>query len=879
MRSSDKPPFVSERLLSWLLPDEEWQTPLGDFEEYYHEIARERGRVAARWWYRWQVLKLIPIRLRANTFWSVVMLKNYFRVAIRSLRRQRGFAFINVFGLALGIACCLLITLHVVHEVSFDSSWENSDDLYRISITEHTATTESEYNLTPPILAPTLASDYPEVIRSSRLSYRRQLAIRHEGDLYDEKQMFKADSNFFSLFEMSFLEGSSETALAQPSSIVMTESTARKYFGTESAVGKVVEVIASTTNVLPYTVTAVVADPPVNSHLQFDMLWSWWRTGQERNEPTGWLGYGVYTYMQLRPGFPEAEIEAKFPAMLSRYAGEQLSNAGRNWEEHLAAGNQYIYDAMPVRDIHLTSHTNWELSPPGDARAVFLFSGVALFILLVACVNYMNLSTARSETRAKEIGMRKVLGSRRKQLVMQMLSESALMTFLAFATAIILVVVSAPMFQSLTGTTLFLEYLQSTPLILGMIGLVIGISLLAGSYPALVMSAIPSGMLTKSATSGNNGGVLFRNSLVVFQFVVSILLLSGTFVVNDQIDYLLNKDLGFDRDATIIVERAGIFRDNRPTFTNRLKALSSVEEVSFASSLPSTSHSELFMAPGPAADVVQHNVYVTFADHDFVDALGLELDTGRVFQADRSSDSMAVMVNQALLVTMGIEGDPIGQELKFTGNDEKYPIVGVLKDFHFQSLHTSINPFAYFIEDSAMGKIAVRINTSSISNALEEIETVWNEFAPSNLFQYSFLDETVREMYAAENQSKSLLSVFSMLALVIACLGLFGLSAFTVARRTKEIGVRKIFGASESGIIAMLNKEFARTTIIALVIAVPLAFFGMSLWLENFAYRTEIGVMEFVFSGGIVMLISVLTVSIQARRAARSKPIDALRYE
>jgi putative ABC transport system permease protein len=461
----------------------------------------------------------------------------------------------------------------------------------------------------------------------------------------------------------------------------------------------------------------------------------------------------------------------------------------------------------------------------------------------------------------------------------QMFAESAFITVLALATGLGMLIVSEPLFVKYTGNTLRLDFLRDPQVIMGLIGLVVVISFVAGSYPAVVLSGMRAGSSIKASIHGAKNRTYFRTSLVVFQFVVSISLLVGTIVVRDQIDFMHEKDLGFESETLVVIENGDKMGSTQQAFKEQLLSINGVEKVALSSSVPGSPHSELFLAPGYADNDEQHNVYVNFADHDYAKVLNLELLAGRYHEIDRATDLESVVVNETLVRTMGFEGEPIGQEIKFSGQDDRYPIIGVVKDYNFQSLHTEIGPFAYFVEDETMSKMAIRVNTTEISSVLESIESTWKRFQPVDPIVYSFLDSRLDELYAAEEQTRKVMTAFAVLALLIAGLGLFGLSAFSVVQRTKEIGIRKVHGASVIEIVRMLMGDFARFAVIAFVIAAPLAWFGMSAWLENFAYRTDLKILTFFIAGAMAVSFALLAVVTQSLRAARANPVESLRYE
>ena len=872
-------PAWAVRLLRWMTPGYHRDIIVGDFAEVYRYIATSRGQGHALWWYWGQILKSMPAFLSTGLYVGGSMLKNYLTIAFRAFRKQKGYAFLNISGLALGVACCVLILLFVQDEWSYDRFYEDADRIYRVAIEETTPTSKALYPLTPFPLAATLVADYPEVLHATRVRARQAFAVQYEDKLFDETRIHRADSNFFEVFKLPFIRGNPQTALLEPSSVVITSSTAARYFGDEDPIGKVLDVKNGVTRSTPYTVTGVVADLPAQTHFHFDMLMSWYRAGEPRRVRQNWFGYGVYTYFLLDERRLPEDLAAKFPDMLMRYGGPEFAERGLSFEEHLAAGNTYRYFLQPLPRIHLESNMGWEIEPNGNITYVYLFAAIALFILLIACVNYMNLATARSSLRAREIGVRKVMGSGRRQLISQILVESVLTVFIAVGVALLLVEGLLSAFNTFTGKDLAVGYLDNGVVIPALLGGILIIGVMAGSYPALFLSSFqPVTVLKGTGRSGRSQAVL-RNSLVVFQFVISIALLAGTFVVQGQMDLLLNKQLGFEQEHVIVLEKTWALGDQRAVFKQEVLKHPDVVGFSVTSTVPGRAIPELFMAPEQAPASEQHNVLITWADHDFAETLGFEVVQGRSFDGALATDSAAVVVNETLVRNMAFQGDPLGQRIRFGSDSDSYPIIGVVKDFHVKSLHAEIEPFAYFMQDIALRSAVARVKSYDVPATLAALEETWATFVPDKPFAYSFLEEDIAALYQAEVQTRTLFGMFSVLAIVIACLGLFGLSAFIAERRTREIGVRKVLGATVSGIVLLLSKDFLKLIGVAFLVAVPVAYLAMHRWLEGFAYRIDIAWWVFLVAGLVALAIAMVTVSIQSMKAARANPVEALRYE
>ena len=872
-------PGWAMRLLRWLTPLYHRDVVIGDFAEIYRSIAASRGRGRALGWYWAQVARSMPAFLSTSFYFGGSMLRNYLVIALRNVRKHKGYAVLNISGLALGIACFLLILLYVQDERAYDRFYEQADQIYRVAIHEVTPTSDAWYPLTPFPLAATLAADYPEVLHATRVRTRRSYAVQYEDHLFDEARIHRADSNFFEVFRLPFIHGDPKTALQELSSVVITASIAKKYFGDDDPMGKVLDVKDGITRSTPYTVTGVIEDLPAQTHFHFDLLMSWYRAGEARRLRQGWFGYGVYTYFVLDERRRPEDLEARFPDMLMQYGGPQFAEHGLSFEEHLAAGNGYHYILQPLTDIHLHSNMGWEIEPNGNITYVYLFAAIALFILLIACVNYMNLATARSALRAREIGVRKVMGSGRRQLVTQILIESVMMAVIAVGVALVLVEGVLSVFNAFTGKALSVGYLSTGYVLPALLGGALVVGVLAGSYPAFFLSSFRPIAVLKGSGGGGAARVALRNSLVVFQFVVSIALLAGTFVVQGQMDFLLNKKLGFEKEHVVIVEKAWALGEQRAVFKQEVLSHPGVTGLSVASTVPGSATSELFMAPEQAPQSEQHNVLITWADHDYVPTLGLDVVQGRAFDLAMATDSAAVVVNEALVQAMALEGDPVGQRIRYVGGTESYPIIGVVSDFHLKSLHDQIEPFAYFIGGTGAGLAAVRIRSDDVPGVLADLETTWAQFVPDKPFKYTFLEDDLAALYRAEEQTRTLFGVFSVLAIVIACLGLFGLSAFIAERRTREIGVRKVLGATVGGIVLLLSRDFLKLVSVAFVVAIPVTYFVMHRWLEGFAYRVAISWWVFLVAGLAALVIALLTVGYQSVKAARTNPVEALRYE
>lgn len=790
------------------------------------------------------------------------MLKSYLTIALRNLRRHKGYSFINIAGLAIGMAACVLILLFVRHEFSYDRYHERADDIYRVYMDRTSGEEVIHWARTPAPLAPALADAFPEIRAAVRIRKNPRTDLVRYGDKeFYEDRFYFADSNVFDVFSFSLKQGNPETALRDPHAVVITEEVARKYFGDEDPVGKVL----TFENTVDFTVTGILDDVPSASHFVFDFLASFESLketlGAQRVANWAWVDH--HTYVLLEPGSDAAVLESKLPGFLGSAVPERFAS-------------RTVLRLQPLTRIHLHSKLKDEITAISDATYSYILSTVALFILLIACINFMNLSTARSARRAREVGMRKVLGAHRGQLMRQFLGESMVFFLVSFLLSGALVYLLLPLFSDLAGKELSLS--QDIGFTLAVfVGIALFVGLVAGSYPAFYLSAAePVKVLKESLGAGRRGG-LFRKVLVVFQFAVSIVLIIGTVVISNQLDFFRNTTLGFDAEQVIVIplrDRAAM-RDQMSSMKEALKQNPQVVAVSAASSTPGTESHMTF--PFRAEGMDEGIQLPTFLiDVDFAETYDLQIIQGRDLTERLASDSThALLINEQATRHFGFE-DAVGKPIE--GFGEPATIVGVVKDFQFQSLHRPVEPlvlapFAFY------RFLAIKIRPDRVPETLASIEAVWNQFAPERPFEYSFLDETIDEQYKAEAGLGRIFGYFSGLAVLIACLGLFGLASFTAERRTKEIGLRKVLGASTEKIVFLVSTDFIKLVVMAFVVAAPVAYLIMSWWLESFAHRVDVSLVTFVVAGVGAFIIAALTVSYQSIKAALTNPVETLRYE
>lgn len=800
------------------------------------------------------------------------MLKNYLLVALRSLRKHKAYAAINITGLAVGLTCCLLIVLFVQDERSYDQFHEAAEQIYRMNRSDH-AGTWTTAGSSPPI-APSLMATFPEVEEATRFVYGPQLPIQSSPATTLTQDVVFADPNFLSVFDFPLLQGDRATALSAPDGVILTETAARAYFGDADPMGQslALHVSAGTQDV---QVTGILADVPRNAHFHFDVLASFQPIAARSNRMDNWISNWLYTYVRLTPEASADALAAKFPAF---------------FESHVA-DFPFAFSLQNITDIHLNP-VGFEIEPQGDMTYVYMFSLVAVFILLIACFNFMNLATARSAERAKEVGMRKVLGAHRQQLVRQFLGESVLVSLLAALVVIGLLELLLPVFNTLSSKTLVLDYTQNIWLVGTLVLGSLGVGLLAGIYPALFMTHVPLVQVLKGEANRGVRGARFRQLLVVTQFAISIFLMAATAIVYNQLTYVQSANLGFDKDHVVVVPLPSVSAERVTTIKRQFAQLPDVTDVSATSNVPGQGVGDYLYVPETlgANDPAAPYWLTYFVDFDFAATLKLQTLEGATFQADQASDSSGFVINAAAAAALqtiwGQEGSVVGRTLDWhvpssSGwvSQRTGPILAVVDDFHYASLHSPVSPMVLQILPRGHDWLLVRLQPGPLSEALATLETTWAGLFPDQAFDYSFLDTNLAALYQAEQRMAQIIGVFALLAILTACLGLFGLVAFTAERRTKELGLRKVLGASVTSLVLLLSNAFARLVAVAFLVAAPLTYIIMNDWLGTFAYRIDVGVGTLIGAGLAACLIAFATVSYQALRAARANPIDALRYE
>jgi len=809
------------------------------------------------------------------------MIKNYIKTAFRSLMKNKGFTFINVLGLALGLATCLLIVFYVFDELSYDRYNVKADRVFRLNDEIKFGGVQNPYAIAPPAAAAALRADFPEVEQVARFRNRGGNKVKKGNQNIQEDRMVYADNSIFDVFTLPVISGSTANALKDPHSVVITEDIAKKYFGNTNVVGQVL----TFNDTSQFKITAVIKNIPQQSHFHFDFFMSM-PTILAESSDNSWLSNNFNTYILLKPGVDYREFAAKLPEFMRRHAGPQIQAAiHMDFAAFEKSGNYLRLTLIPLNNIHLQSAMLDELEPNGDIAYVYIFSAIAIFILLIACVNFMNLSTARSANRAREVGVRKVLGSPRKYLVAQFLTESIIVTLVGAIIAVFTAWAFLPLFNQLSGKELVVTAQILGWLIPALFIIIIVIGCLAGSYPALFLSGFqPIDVLKGKLAAGFKGGTL-RSFLVVFQFAISIFLIIGTLVIYNQLKYIQNKDLGYNRDHILIVKNVWTLGKGANAFKQGVKQLAGVQNATLSNSLPTdnggdntTSFFKNQVIDQKGA-VLSHQWYV---DEDYIPTLGIKIIAGRNFSKDMATDSSAVIINEAYAKLLGYQ-NPVDQFVYTPANAQltqvtRLHIIGVMKDFNFKSLRDNVPPLLFNLTPN-MGVLSIRIKTADIPALLAQVKGKWKDVSPNQQFNYSFMDQEFDALYRSEQRMGAISIAFTSLAIIIACLGLFGLAAYAAEQRTKEIGIRKVLGANVSTIVSMLSRDFIKLVLISIIIATPLAWWAMQKWLQSFAYRENIQWWVIAVAGFGAILIAFITISFQSIKAALLNPVNSLRSE
>ncbi|MFC2133204.1 ABC transporter permease [Bacteroidota bacterium] len=868
-----KPPKFFVWILSNLLSDYTKSVLLGDLEEEYFLRIEKGSKFYADCWYIKHTVKSIPKLFSHFVYWGITMFKNYFKIGFRNLSKQKSYSFINVIGLVIGLTSCMIISLFVNFELSYDKYHLDHERIFRVALDIQAKNSNPIFSYTTAQLAPTLKDKYPEVELAARSLTSRNVLVRKDDKIFYEDYFMYADSELLKILNIPLLKGNVEEILNSPQSIVVSEDIAAKYFGEEDPIGNILVI-----NNSQYEITGLLSNSPSNTHLKYQIIASM-KILENAEWFTTWSYSQVYTYVKLKEGTDPAEFENKICKIADNYIKDQLE----------AEGYVFTYFIQNIVDLHLNSYykgqpLRFEPEPIGNYDSLIIFSIVGLLMLVIASINFMNLTTARSANRAKEVGMRKVIGGKRIQLIFQFLGESATLSFLAFLLSLIATMLLLPLLNEFINNEFKVSDIFTTYNFTTFIVLTILMGILAGSYPAFILSGFRPINVLRSSAILSIKGTIFRKILVVGQFAVSIILIIGTITAYRQIRYMTSQNLGFEKEQKIVIPiRGGIsIRDNFETVKSEFLNHSSINGAAAASNVPGRGVATWSTRLTSRAGERDQIMYCLYFDYDVIDEYGIELIAGRNFSKERSADiEGAYIINEAAVEAFGFNpaSEILGQRIISGYNQRENEIIGVTKNFHYMGLQNKVEPLIIEFSPVRLRTITLTINTNALDETIGFIEAKWNELFPRNPFEYYFLDEVFDRQYQKELQQQKMFSIFSFLALLIACMGLLGLSAFAAVQRTKEIGIRKVLGASVTSVLKSFSKEFMLLILIANILAWPAAWYLFDSWLQDFAYRIDISIWTFIIAGSFALIITLITISSQAYKAANTNPVEALKYE
>lgn len=798
------------------------------------------------------------------------MFRNYLVIALRNIWKYKGFSFINILGLAIGLACCILILLFIQHELSFDKYHNGADRTYRVVIDIKNKTSSRQFAATSFTLAPALKENFAEVESTARVWKRDNRLVKYENKMFYEDFLLWADHELFEVLTIPFITGDNENALSRPNTVVLTQRMANKYFGSENPLGRTLNI-----NTIDYEITGVVANAPKNTHLKYNFIVSL-KTYETRRWMANWHTTMSYTYVKLKPNTDSGIFSDQVEKIADRYVGEIL----QEW------GSEYVYSLQPIASIHLYSNIRNEAEAPSDPKYIYIFMAVAVLILLIACINFINLVTARSMNRFKEVSIRKVVGAKRGQLVRQFFGES----FVLFTISLLIAFVSAelfkPIFNDLSGLDFSLTDMFKPGLILPMIGITIFMGLATGFYPAFFMTIFSPVQSLKGVFRKGYRGSNSRRILVVVQFAISIVLIIGTIIVFQQLDFMKNQELGFDQEKKLVIPVKGglSLEENYESVKNEFLQHSSVSKATVSSSVPGRDVENYATRLTGVDDDKNQSMFHLYFDYDFIPQFDIELVAGRSFQEELATDINATfLINEAAVKSYGFNSpeEALGAKIQTGNGGHINEIIGVVKDFHYRGLQTAVEPLIMEFLPEMFGFITLTVTIDNVKETLSFAENKWRKLYPQNPFEYFFLDADFERQYQSEERLGKLFGAFTFVGIFVACLGLFALASFISEQRTKEIGIRKVLGAPVPGLVLLLTREFVTLVLLAILVAWPLAWYATSSWLDGFAYRVDLLQTGWVFAlaGGVALLIALLTVSSQAIRAAVANPVDSLRYE
>ena len=848
------------------------ETYQNEFEEVYAMMVEKDGLCRARIWYMTQVLKLLKGKVVNKLYWSGLMMRNYFKTAFRNITKHRGYSLINIAGFTIGLSSCILIWLYIRYELSYDQYHNDAQYIYRV-VREHRGS-PVWYNSSEHPLAASLKADFPEIVNATRVKKNDEVGVvEYKSKLFNEEGLYFVDQDFLEIFTFPLISGDEHTALKEPFSVLITQRMAEKYFGSEDPMGKTLRIkewYGETK--YDYTIIGILKNVPENSHFTFDFLISYntlytLKRGGRASVET-WDYFEPKTYIKLSRHTNPINLEEKFPAFLIKYKGD--ASVPTKEKMHLQS----------LTDIHLGGNLRYELDANSDMKVIYLFSAIAFFIIFIASLNYVNLSVAQSTKRAVEVGIRKVVGAQRSQLVIQFIGESMVFSLLALLISVLVVNLVLPAFGSLIERNLTLNLIQDSGLLLLFLCLTFLIGFFSGCYPAFFISTFrPIKMMKGTLKISSKNLTTFRNSLVIVQFMMSIVLMICTLVIHKQLGYIKNKNMGFDQEQIIAIYTMDRnLKRNPDLFKMELLKNPDILCASASLDLPSTIHRSIRAEWEAGGEIRESELNYSFIDSDFLNVYDMTLVKGRNFSKEFSLDrERTIIINETAMRNFGWQ-DPVGKSFRCMSNE--WTVMGVVKDFHFRSLHSKIEPMIFlFHQNRGIDYFSIKINPHDISNTIDFIEEKWKQFSSEFPFQYTFLNERIDKIYSAEEKFGESFNVFTIIALSIACLGLMGLASFVLEQKKKEISIRKVLGADFRSIMILLARTFIKCIVVAAVIACPIGYFVMNRWLENFAYRTTFGIEIFILSGLLALILALITISYQSFKAAVANPVDALKYE
>jgi putative ABC transport system permease protein len=865
-KQSDKPPKIPEYIIGYMFPDDNYYTTVSDIEEDYKGLLIKKGVYYAKMWYWLQVLSALPHYFAQKLKWSIVMFKNYIKIAFRNMKRHKGYSTINILGLATGFACTFLIVVFVQRELSYDQFHSKSDRIYRL-LNSSSKEPNIQSALSASGYAPRILNDFPEVEETTRFFINVGSAdLKYQDESRTVNGFIFADASMLNIFDFPITKGKTDSPLDAPNSLMVTEDTAKIWFRNDNPIGKSITYLRGNLRI-PLNITAVLDNIPSNSHIQFNYVVSFptIKNFMGENALDEFTINNYYTYILLKEGTDFRRVEEKFPFFITKHFDQERAD-------------QFNLHLQPLDNIHLNPSIKWDLPTTGNKHYLHIFSGVALFVLLIACINFINLSTARAPLRAREIGIRKVVGSSRWQLLLQLFGESAMTSLTALVIALLGLHVLVHGLAGLIGQNLSFNLINDSNIVIILIGIGILAGILAGIYPAFVLSAYqPVRVLKGSATKGTRGSTL-RKALIIIQFSLSMLLIVSMLIVINQINFMKNTPLGFDKEQVILVSLSGSVKQNFGVFRKKLLDQSDIQNVALTVVPGRVRTRSAYNWPGGDDDEEERNFYTMFVDPRTIPTLGMEIIEGRNFSEKVQTDvTRAYILNETAVKAIGWE-KAVGKPFR-VWDEEMGQVIGVVKDFHFKSLHNLIEPLVLKIKPEWTWNAAVRVSAAGVSKALQKIQEAWRELETEIPIKYKFLDSDFDRHYHSEERLGKLFGIFTGLAIFIACLGLLGLASFSTQQRFKEIGIRKVLGASFRDIFTLFVKEFSRLVLYSLLIATPVTYWLMASWLGDYAYRIRIGIFPFIAGAVIILTVASLTVSSQIFRAACANPADIIRYE